>query len=164
MTSTREELRKLSHKRFHVIWKVVQAGDLNDLNEEERSIGRIMLEHEEYHNQFEIADHLSEHEYDPETEANPFLHIAFHQIVENQLEAKDPIEVYQFFNAMRKKKRSRHDVIHLIGSIISGLLYTSMKEKKEFDLERYRTLLKRFKDRNPERVWSLIEQEFDSET
>ena len=50
-------------------------------------------------------------------DVNPFLHITIHTVIENQLEARDPIEVLQFYNAMRKKKCSHHDTIHLIGAI-----------------------------------------------
>ena len=163
MASALEELRKFNREHFHWIWKVAQAGDLEALNEEEKRLGEIMLEHEEYHNQFEIADHLSDHEFDAETETNPFLHIVFHQIVKNQMEARDPIEVYQFFNAMRKKKISRHDVIHLIGSILSGFILICLKEQKEFDLERYKSLLKKYKNRNPDKLQSLLENVFDWE-
>ena len=158
-----EDLRKFNGERFHLIWKAAQTGNLQSLNEEQRSLAEIMLEHEEYHNQFEIADHLSEHEYDAETETNPFLHITFHQIIESQLEARDPIEVYQFFNAMLKKKLSRHEVVHLIGHILSYLIYACLQEQKEFDLERYKSLLKKYKNRNPDRLPALIESDFDQQ-
>lgn len=161
MASALEELRKFNREHFHWIWKVAQGGDLETLSDEEMRLGEIMLEHEEYHNQFEIADHLSDHEFDAETETNPFLHIVFHQIVENQLEARDPIEAYQFFNAMRRKKISRHDVIHLIGSILSFLIYDFLKESREFDLPRYKSLLKKYKNRSPDKLASLLENDFD---
>jgi hypothetical protein len=51
-----------------------------------------------------MADLTYDHLDVPETEENPFLHITFHVVVENQLSAKDPIEVHQFYNSMRKKK------------------------------------------------------------
>jgi hypothetical protein len=166
MASALEELRKFNREHFHWIWKVAQAGvaqagDLEALSEEDMRLGEIMLEHEEYHNQFEIADHLSNHEFDAETETNPFLHIVFHQIVENQLEARDPIEAYQFFNAMLKRKISRHDVIHLIGSILSGFILICLEEQREFDLERYKFLLKKYRNRNPDKLQSLLENNFD---
>ncbi len=161
MASALEELRKFNREHFHWIWRVAQGGDLETLSDEEMRIGEIMLEHEEYHNQFEIADHLSEHEFDAEAETNPFLHIVFHRIVENQLEARDPIQAYQFFNAMRRKKISRHDVIHLIGSILSFLIYDCLKESKEFDLQRYKSLLNKYKNRSPDKIASLLENHFD---
>lgn len=52
------------------------------------------------------------------------------------METRDPIEAYQFFNAMREEKIFRHDVIHLIGLILSFLIYDWLKESKEFDLQR----------------------------
>jgi len=77
-----------------------------------------MLEHkDEYFNEFEMADLTYDYDYDPDTEQNPFLHIIFHVVVENQLADKDPIEVFQFYNSMRKKKYPRHDTIHLIGAM-----------------------------------------------
>jgi len=161
MASALDELRKYNREHFHWIWKVAQGGDLETLSDEEMRLGEIMLEHEEYHNQFEIADHLSDHEFDAETETDPFLHIVFHQIVENQLEARDPIEAYQFFNAMGRKKISRHDVIHLIGSILSFLIYDCLKESREFDLPRYKSLLKKYKNRSPDKRASLLENDFD---
>ena len=161
MASALEELRKFNREHFHWIWKVSQAGDLETLSDEDMRLGEIMLEHEEYHNQFEIADHLSDHEFDVETETNPFLHIVIHQVVENQLEARDPIEAYQFFNAMRRKKISRHDVIHLIGSILSFFMYDCLKESKEFDLQRYKSLLKKYKNRSSDKIASLLENDFD---
>ncbi len=161
MASALEELRKYNREHFHWIWKVAQGGDLETLSDEDMRLGELMLKHEEYHNQFEIADHLSDHEFDPETETNPFLHIVFHRIVENQLEARDPIEAYQFFNAMRRKKISRHDVIHLIGSILSFLIYDCLKESREFDLQRYKSLLKKYKNRSPDKLVSLLENDFD---
>ena len=92
---------------MHIIWEVAKTGDLDVLGAEERRIAEVMLEHQdEYFNQFEIADVLADHEYDPESETNPFLHVTFHAIVENQLEARDPIEVYQFYNTMRKKRKN----------------------------------------------------------
>jgi hypothetical protein len=110
---------------------VAKSGDLDVLDGEERRIGEVMLEHrDEYFNQFEMADVLGDHEFDPASETDPFLHITFHTIVENQLEAKEPIEAYQFYNSMRKKKVSRHDAIHLIGAILAPLILSTMQQKK----------------------------------
>jgi hypothetical protein len=53
MASVLEELRKLNRELFHSIWKVAQTGHLELLGEEQMRLAKIMLEHEEYHNQFE---------------------------------------------------------------------------------------------------------------
>jgi hypothetical protein len=120
-----------------------------------------MLEHEEYQNEFEIADHLQDHEYDTEREGNPFLHIAIHAVVENQLEARDPIEVYQFYNAMRKHAVSRHEIVHIIGAILAPLIFEVKQEGQPFDLERYVRILKKCKTKKPHKVWDAIEGAFE---
>ena len=129
------EVRRLNREHMHMIWEIAKTGDLDVLEAEERQIAEVMLEHQdEYFNQFEMADVLADHKYDPESETDPFLHITFHTIVENQLEARDPIEVYQFYNSMRKKKVSRHDTIHLIGAILAPLVVSSLQGRRAFDL------------------------------
>ncbi|MCK4727824.1 MAG: DUF1841 family protein, partial [Desulfobacterales bacterium] len=102
-----------------------------------------------------------DHEFDPESETNPFLHVTFHSIVENQLEARDPIEVYQFYNSMRKKKVSRHDTIHLIGAILAPLVVSTLQGRRAFDLEQYKSLLKRAKSKKPEKIMDWLEREPD---
>jgi hypothetical protein len=81
---TRIELKRLSGEHSHLLWKIAKTGDLSTLSPENKKLAEIMLEHEEYHNQFEIADLLSEHEYDVNNETNPFLHVTMHAIAETQ--------------------------------------------------------------------------------
>ena len=74
-----------------------------------------MLDHEdEYFNEFEMSDLTYDYEYDVDSDVNPFLHVILHSAVERQLEAKDPIEAYQFYNSIRKKEGlpSRYNTSH----------------------------------------------------
>jgi len=156
------EMRRLNREHIHMIWQVAKSGDLDVLDGEERRIGEVMLEHQdEYFNQFEMADVLGDHEFDPESETDPFLHITFHTIVENQLDAREPVEAYQFYNSMRKKKVSRHDAIHLIGAILAPLILSIMQQKSPFDLENYKALLKKYKGKKPEKIFDLLDKEPD---
>ncbi|MFC1883000.1 hypothetical protein ACFL2S_16140, partial [Thermodesulfobacteriota bacterium] len=79
--------------------------------------------------------------------------------IEAQLEHNDPLEVVEFFNAMRKKKYSRHDAIHLAGQILTCLIFEMSEHQKPFDLETYRKLLGKYKSRNPEKLMDLLENE-----
>jgi hypothetical protein len=91
------ELRRLNREHMHMIWEVAKTGDLDVLEAEERQIAEVMLEHQDtYFNQFEIADVLGDHQFDPESETDPFLHVLFHTIVENQLEAGTPLKYTSF--------------------------------------------------------------------
>ena len=113
-----------------------------------------MLEHQdEYFNQFELADLTYEHDFDPDSEENPFLHIVLHLIVEKQLENRDPIEVFQFCNSMRKRKVSRHETIHLIARMLAPLIFSVIQQKREFDLDTYLSLLRKYKNRKPDKIF-----------
>ena len=148
-------LRGINRKHFHEIWKKAQSGELQGLTEEEQRLGKIMLDHsDEYFNQFEFADALADHEYDPETEVNPFLHV----IAEKQVEDRDPIEAFQFYNAMLRNKCSRHEAIHLLNIILVKFIFQILKEKKPFPLESYRKILKEYKSRNPKKINRLVEE------
>jgi hypothetical protein len=145
-----------------VVWEIAKTGDLSGLSPEDKKLAEIMLEHEEFHNQFEIADVLSEHEYEPDKEVNPFLHVTLHVIAETQLENRDPIEAYQFYNAMRKKKASHHDAVHLIGVVLAPLMWKTLRDQRAFDLKEYRSRLKNLKHMKPEKIFDSFGKEESS--
>ena len=152
--------RMFHREQMHEVWEKAKSYDLEDLDSEQRRLARIMLEHEdEFHNEFEFADVTAEREYDPDTDVNPFLHIYIHSVVETQIENKDPIESYQFYNAMRKKKCSHHDTLHLIGAILIPFMFNTLKYKQPFDLDSFTKLLKKYKNRNPDRIMDLLDKE-----
>jgi len=153
-------IRILHRERMHDIWEKAKAGYLEDLDAEERHVAKIMLDHEgEFFNEFEFADVKADHEYDPDTETNPFMHVAIHAVVENQLESKDPIEALQFYNAMRQGKCSHHETLHLIGLILVPFILHTLQNKESFVLDSYKKLLKKYKNRKPDRIPKLLESE-----
>ena len=156
----RKILKQVSREKMYELWGRAKERNYDGLNDEERRITKIMVEHEdEFHNQLEFADLTYDHDYDPDTEYNPFLHITIHSIVEAQLELKEPIETLQFYNTVRKKKYSHHDTIHFVGQILSCLIFDVMKHKRSFNSELYRKLLKKYKTRNPEKFMELLEKD-----
>jgi hypothetical protein len=158
-----EAFREINRDHFHTIWQKARNGDMEGLDEEEQRLGKIMLDHsDEYFNQFEFADVLADREFDPEDEVNPFLHVSVHAIAEKQVHDRDPIEAFQFYNAMRRNKCSRHEAIHLLMTILLKFLFPILKQKKgHFDLDIYRHLLKKYKSRKPEKIFELLEREPD---
>ena len=157
----REENRKL----FHMLWERAKTEDYSGLDDEQRRIAEALKLHaDEFHNVFEFSDVVPEREFDPEEdEVNPFLHISMHAAVQAQLEARDPIEAFQFYNAMRKKKCSHHDSLHMIAAIMAPLMFRTMKSLMPFDNNRYAALLKKYKSRNPEKIPDLLDAEFRDE-
>jgi hypothetical protein len=156
------EARLFSRKYIHGIWERAKTGDLRGLSTEEKRMAGILMDHEdEYFNEFEFSDLTSDHDYDPQIESNPFLHVFLHSIVENQLAEREPIEVFQFYNAMRKKKSTHHEAIHLVGAILTPLMFQTMKERRPFDVDGYRSLLKKYKTRNPDKIFDQLSKDFE---
>ena len=153
--------RRILRQKMHRIWQTAKSGRLDDLNDEEKQMGHIMLEHEEYKDDFDNADSLADYEYNPDTEVNPFLHVSMHSMIENKLKRQGRNEVREFYDAMKEKGCSHHRIIHLTGLILLPLLYEALKYKRIFDGERYERLLIKYKHAKPEILQSLLEKEFN---
>ncbi|NWF93462.1 MAG: DUF1841 family protein [Syntrophaceae bacterium] len=161
--STLKAFQQANREHLHSIWQRARDGQLDGLSEEEKQIGKIMLDHsEEYFNQFEFADVLADREFNPESEVNPFLHVTLHAIVEKQISDRDPMEAFQFYNAMLHNKCSRHEAIHLLMTIMIRFLFPVLKGRETFDLDGYRKFLRIYKTRKPDKIIALLENEPDS--
>ena len=160
MADLYEVLREANRGHLHEIWKKAQKGNLEDLTEEEKRMAKVMLDHsDEYFNQFEFADTLADHVYDPKTEVNPFLHVMLHTVAEKQIEDHDPVEAFQFYNAMLRNRCTRHEAIHLLANILVRFLFQTLKAKKPFPLESYRKVLSEYKSKKPEKIVHLLEKD-----
>jgi hypothetical protein len=158
-----EAFRQANREHLHHIWRRAQDGQLDGLAEEERRLAKIMLAHsDEYFNQFEFADVLADHEFNPESEVNPFMHVTLHAVLEKQVKDHEPIEALQFYNAMLRNKCSAHEAIHLLMAILLKFLFPIFKKRSTFDLDGYRKLLKIYKTRKPEKIIALLDSEPDS--
>jgi Domain of unknown function (DUF1841) len=66
-------------------------------------------------------------------EINPRLHLAIHEIVANQLIAGDPPEVWATAQRLRRLGYDRHEVLHMLGSAISGELWGALRGRSGYD-------------------------------
>jgi hypothetical protein len=152
-------LRKENRKHLHDLWGIAKTGDLDSLFGEDKRLAKVMIEHkDQYFNQFEMGVLTYDHEYDANSEENPFLHVMLHSAIERQLESKNPIEVFQFYNSMRKRKISRHDTIHLLGAILTPLGVNVMRQKAPLDKNKYAVLLNKYKGKKPSRIYESLEK------
>lgn len=157
-----EKLQKrMMRQNMHRIWQVAQSRNLDGLTDDEKEIAWIMLEHEEFNDDFRNAEELADYEYNPDSEVNPFMHIGIHIAVENQLKQKEPLEVCEFYNAAKERGVSHHEIIHRLGFILMPLVFHTLKHLKPFDNERYKNLLRKHKDTDTEMLEALLEKEFE---
>jgi len=155
-----EETKERSLEFIHDIWEKVKADDFEELSPEELRLAKILKEHEEeFFNQFEFADLINDHEYGPEEEIDPFLHIFIHSIIEAQLESKEPVEALQFYNSMIEKNCDHHAAVHFTGAILVLLMPPVLQNSGPFDIYTYKYLLRKYMTEEPEKIYDLLEQE-----
>ncbi|MGB9698232.1 MAG: DUF1841 family protein [Thermodesulfobacteriota bacterium] len=155
-------IQKADREYFYEIWQKAQKGQLEELDDEEKFIAKIMLDHDpEFFNQFTLADMVAECDFDPASEIDLFLHIALHAVLEKQVNDRDPWETYQFYKTMLKKKCSHHEAIHLLMVIFAKFLIPLLNQKGKFNLQDYERLLKVYKELEPDEIFSLFDNELD---
>ena len=87
-----------------------------------------------------IEDDLGEIELHGQT-MNPRLHITMHQVVANQLWNDDPPEVWLTVKRLMGLGYKRHDILHMIASVVSEDVFYALKENQRFDHSRYTAAL-----------------------
>lgn len=58
---------------------------------------------------------------------NPRLHVTVHEIVADQLVGDDPPEVWETALRLTALGHARHDVLHMLGSVITGTLWADLE-------------------------------------
>jgi hypothetical protein len=153
----RQFFRSVGRGRLKELWRRVKAGQVAELEGDDRHYAEVMTAHREaYFDEFEMDDASL---LDPETDTDAYLHVALHVIIENQLSAKAPVEAAQLYNALARKKIDRHEAIHILAAVFVPFLFDVLKTGCEFDMAGYRRLLKKAKTRKPEKIWDLLDRE-----
>ena len=111
--------------------------DLALLDRDDEDERRILIEaeHPELKQALDEGVHEVGHGTDP---MSPALHVAMHAIVTNQLWADDPPEMWQTAQRLTAAGYGRHDVLHMLGSVVSGQIWEVMANNAAYDIERVR--------------------------
>ena len=60
---------------------------------------------------------------------------------------------------MIRQGASRHDTLHLISAVLMPFIFEALKYGKEFDEGLYRSLLKKYKNKKPDKAARAIERD-----
>lgn len=63
---------------------------------------------------------------------NPRLHFAIHEVVATQVVEDDPPEVFVTAQRLLAVGRDHHEVLHMLGFVVSGQLWGAMHERREY--------------------------------
>jgi len=137
-TNNRNQLRQF----YYDTWqkhKTHQA--LNDL---EKQILAIMLEHPEYQNTFENNATTSTQDFSETLgQANPFMHMGLHLAVRDQIALDQPPGIQQLFQQQLNKGQKPHDLEHQIMDILAEQLWQDTQAQKPLDMANYLENLKK---------------------
>ena len=127
------ELKSLTRQRLRLIWEMAQMGQILD---EDAVTVKSLQEHPEYYEVWDRLAELSDEEL-IQDEVDPILHVTIHQIVENQLAAKELPVVHETLERLVRSGLSRHEAIHAIGSVLCEEIWEILCQERPFDEERY---------------------------
>ena len=105
----RTELRQM----FFTSWKKHQSKQL--MEPLEAVVAKIIELHPEYHTLLEDENAQLDKDYTPEMgQTNPFLHMAMHISIQEQLSTKRPPGIEQLHQSILKKNKDPHETEHLM--------------------------------------------------
>ena len=128
------QLRGVTRSRLGLIWELAQAG--GELDEEDARLAEVLEQHPEYADVWEEAQSMGTEEVTRDG-VNPFVHVAIHQTVENQLAENDPAQTAETLEVLLRAGYDRHQAIHMIGRVVSEEIFEILKERRPFDEDAY---------------------------
>lgn len=114
------------------LWR--RRGEAASLEPAEKRLVKLLEEHDEYRDFWEGTKEADENE-------NPFMHLTFHQLLNQQLEADDPPGTCAALERLVAQGLDAHKAKHEIIKVLVFDLHNMMMTQREFDAEAYRKKL-----------------------
>jgi hypothetical protein len=118
--------RHALRRKFIDAWLRARSGGI--MEPLEMRIAEVIAEHPEYHALLEQPEAALERDYSPESgETNPFLHMALHIAVREQLATDRPAGITHAFQALLSECADRHDAEHEMLECLAETLWTAQR-------------------------------------
>ena len=115
----------------------IELSLLDPDDEDDRAV-LILAEHPELRSAVESGRDTVHHH---GRAVNPALHLAMHQIVASQLLANEPPLMWDTAKRLEGDGYDRHDVLHMLASVVSGDVYSVLHDNQPPDRARTRAAL-----------------------
>lgn len=110
---------------------------------EQLAVGIIAL-HPEYHAVLEYPDRHLHRDYSPEQgDVNPFLHLALHLAVAEQLSIDQPPGIHAQFERLRSRKGDEHEALHAVLECLGEVVWHAQRNGTAPDAAMYLGCLER---------------------
>ncbi|MBC8021919.1 MAG: DUF1841 family protein [Burkholderiales bacterium] len=98
----------------------------------------IVLEHPEYHAVLGNRERYLDRDWKPEGgETNPFLHLAMHLAIEEQLSIDQPPGIRAAVQELAAKRDSAHDARHVVMECLAEMVWQAQRHGAAFDNAAY---------------------------
>jgi hypothetical protein len=135
---TRDQVREF----FFGLWAKSQAG--GPLTPLESMALAIAMEHPEYHDVLADPERYREREWPPEGgETNPFLHLAMHLAIEEQVSIAQPPGIREAVRRLAAKHDSEHEARHAVMDCLAEIVWQAQRNGVPFDNAAYLRCLER---------------------
>jgi len=119
----RSQLRRLFFAAWH---KYLAQQSLDPL---EQLIAAIVQQHPEYHALLQDEDANLDKDYTPEMgQTNPFLHMAMHIAIQEQLATQRPDGITACYKELLQTQRDAHEVEHQMMECLAEMMWQSQRE------------------------------------
>lgn len=127
--------RSALRRQFSSTWQKFQAKQ--PLTPLENQLVTVIQNHPEYHTVLH-QDKALEREYHPEQgETNPFLHMALHLAVAEQVATDRPSGIHHIYQSLLLQQQNTHAVEHLVMDCLAEQLWLAQQHQQPPDEIRY---------------------------
>ena len=117
------------------VWRKHRAGEV--LTPLESMALAVLLEHPEYHAMLADRERYLERDWKPEGgETNPFLHVAMHLAIEEQLSIDQPPGIRAVIQAL-ERRLGAHDARHEVMDCLAEMVWNAQRHGTGFDNAAY---------------------------
>jgi hypothetical protein len=118
--------RTQMRRMFTDSWTKMQQG--MTLEPLEQLVAEIVRQHPEYHAMLEKPDSALQRDFLPEGgETNPFLHMAMHISIKEQLATERPAGIGDLYRQLVSRKGDPHEVEHLLMECLGEMLWEAQR-------------------------------------
>jgi hypothetical protein len=134
----RTELRRT----FAEAWRKAEAGE--PLEPLEQQLASIIREHPEYHALLANPDAALDRDFPPEAgEGNPFLHLALHTAILEQIATDRPTGIRALYQRLVRRAGDAHAAEHRVLECLAAALWQAQRDNAPADEQAYLECLRR---------------------
>jgi hypothetical protein len=128
--------RDESRRFFIEAWRKQLAGEV--LSPLEAMVAGIVALHPEYHALMASPQAALEEDFSPESgRTNPFLHLALHLAIDEQISIDQPRGIREAHRLMLEKHDDEHEARHALMAALAEMVWETQHRQRPFDADAY---------------------------